>query len=103
MSAAGVLLQVWEAINASPLKCPDAIKMGLIDSGMYRDEVIHALTARTAIGAPQPPESSAQPQKALDLPRVGIKRYIAHQERDKVRPLPEESLHVAMSGLCRSS
>lgn len=85
--------QVRAAIDASPLKCPEAIGRGLIDRGLYRDQVINSLArqeapknpAPSSAGISPPAEATADTATLQHLPRVGVKRYIMHQERRKVR------------------
>lgn len=84
--------QVRAAIDASPLKCPEAIGRGLIDRGLYRDQVINSLArqesskdpAPTSAGIHPPAKAQAETVTLNHLPRVGVKRYIMHQERQKV-------------------
>ncbi|KAK9846227.1 hypothetical protein WJX84_003224, partial [Apatococcus fuscideae] len=83
--------QVRAAIDASPLKCPEAVDRGLIDRGLYRDQVINSLARQDP--PPKDPAPNAAgigpPKQETDklehLPRVGVKRYIMHQDRQKAK------------------
>ena len=78
------MFQVRAAIDASPLKCPEAIKMGLIDDGAYRDQVLHSLDVPISDWEEDPAKPGTLTRNVKTHARVGIKRYIAHQEREKV-------------------